>query len=283
MANPDNLPYLLKLLDDDSPVVQESVLMELSSFGPRLSKELARLKIPVSEDQHLRMTSLLQEFNARWLLSEWPAMLAMTADKERLEKAMTLIGQFQYGRGYPVPLATLLNELAKEFRHANHKQNPLALAYFLFQTKRLRGTDSDYYNPLNSNLVYVIEERRGIPISLACIYILVGHRLGFDVEGINMPGHFLARAIFNKQSYVVDCFNGGRCMTENEAVSWNHGAPVPIADLLPLECDSTTIIARALRNLINAYQQENHEPNMRLMTELLQMMNADTEDDETDG
>jgi regulator of sirC expression with transglutaminase-like and TPR domain len=280
MANPEHLPHLLKLLDDDSPVVQENVLKELASFGPMLSKELARLNIPVSEDQHQRMTSLLEEFNARWLREAWPTMIAIEGDKARLEQAMTLLAEFQYGRGYPVPLASLLDDLASEFRRTSRKKDPLALAYFLFQTKRLRGAEADYYNVLNSNLIYVIEERRGIPISLACIYILVGHRLGFDVEGINMPGHFLARAVFNKQSFIVDCFNGGRCLTENEAVSWNNNAPVPISELLPLECDSTTIIARAVRNLINAYQQEGQESTVALMTELLQMMDSETEDDE---
>jgi regulator of sirC expression with transglutaminase-like and TPR domain len=279
MGNPKQLPYLIKLLDDDSPIVQESVLKELASFGPSLHRELSRMNIAISDDQQQKMHSLLEEYNRKWLLEQWPVVLEMKEEKEQLEVAMELIAEFQYGRGYPVKLATLLDGLTEEFRLTSKKQDALGLAHFLFRVKQLKGAESDYYNPINSNLVYVIEEKRGIPISLACVYLLVAHRLHFDVEGINMPGHFLARAIKGKQSYVIDCFNGGRILAENEAVSWNNGPPVPITDLLKLECTPLVILTRALRNLANAYKQEQSEENSQLMTKLFQMM--DEPGDET--
>lgn len=280
MPNPKNLPHLLKLLDDDSPVVQENVLKELSSFGPSLQRELARLHIPVSEDLQQKMTNMLEEYNGRWLRQAWRSWFDKENDKEQLEIALSLLAEYQYGHGYPIQLSTLLDQLADEFRATTKKQDALSLAHFLFKVKRLKGADSDYYNPINSNLVYVIEQKRGIPISLACVYILVGARLKYDIEGVNFPGHFLARANSGKRSFIVDCYNGGRCLGEQEAVSWNNGPPVPITDLLPLECDTPTIIARVLRNLINAYQQEGNVNNVELMTELLEMMETDGEESE---
>lgn len=280
MPNPSNLPHLLKLLDDDSPVVQENVLKELSAFGPSLQLELARLHLPVSEDLQQRMTNLLEEFNGRWLRESWSSWFELESDKEKLETALSLLAEYQYGRGYPVQLKSLLDQLAEEFRKTTKKQDALALAHFLFKVKRFRGADADYYNPINSNLIFVIEEKKGIPISLACVYILVGHRLKYDIEGINFPGHFLARANSGKRSFIVDCYNGGRCIGEQEAVSWNNGPPVPITDLLPLECDAPTIIARVLRNLTNAYQQEGNVNNVELVTELLEMMESEGEGSE---
>lgn len=61
MPNPNNLPHLLKLLDDDSPVVQENVLKELASFGPSLQRELDRLHLAVGKDLQQKMTNLLEE------------------------------------------------------------------------------------------------------------------------------------------------------------------------------------------------------------------------------
>jgi regulator of sirC expression with transglutaminase-like and TPR domain len=280
MADPKNLPHLLRLLDDDSPVVQENVLKELASFGPSLQRELSRLNIPVSDHLQQKMTNLLEEYNSRLLRQSWPRWFDLTRDEEKLESAMSMLAEFYYGQGYPVRLKTLLDQLAEEFRATSKKQDALGLAHFLFKVKRLRGADSDYYNPINSNLLYVIEEKQGIPISLACVYILVGKRLKFDIEGINFPGHFLARAVSGKRSFIVDCYNGGRCLGEQEAVSWNNGPPVPITDLLPLECDATTIIARVLRNLTNAYQQEGNVNSVELMTELLEMMDSRGEEAE---
>ena len=279
MPNPKNLPHLLKLLDDDSPVVQENVLKELSSFGPSLKRELTRLGIRVNNDLQQKMTNLLEEYNGRWLRESWPKWFDVEGDKEKLEMAMGLLAEYQYGRGYPVQLKTLLDDLANDFRAMTKKQDALTLAHFLFKVRRFKGADADYYNPINSNLIYVIEEKRGIPISLACVYILVGKRLKFDIEGINFPGHFLARAVSSRRSFIVDCYNGGRCLGEQEAVSWNNGPPVPIKDLLPLECDAHTIIARVLRNLVNAYQQEGNINNVELMTELLEKMDNEGESD----
>ncbi len=49
----------------------------------------------------------------------------------------------------------------------------------------------DYYEARNSSLQFVLQERHGIPISLATVVIGVGAQLGLPVRGINFPGHFL--------------------------------------------------------------------------------------------
>ncbi|MGH2568567.1 MAG: hypothetical protein ACRDGA_09525, partial [Bacteroidota bacterium] len=116
MPNPDNLPHLLKLLDDDSPVVQENVLKELASFGPSLHRELSRLHIALTEDLQQKMTNLLEEYNGRWLRQAWTGWFELEDDKEKLETALSLLAEYQYGRGYPVQLKSLLDQLAQEFR-----------------------------------------------------------------------------------------------------------------------------------------------------------------------
>jgi len=55
------------------------------------------------------------------------------------------------------------------------------------------GGADDYFRKENSSLNYVLRNRRGIPISLALVVMGVGRFLGMEVEGINYPGHFLAR------------------------------------------------------------------------------------------
>lgn len=280
MPDPRHLPHLLKLLDDDSPVVKESVVNELLSYGPSLETELGRQNIRLSKDQQQLITKLLEEHNRAWLRELWPTLRDMEDDKEMLEKALGWITEFQYGRGYPEKLADLLDKLSDEFEDTVKKQDALTLAQFLFTRKQLRGTESDYYNPLNSNLVYVIEQKRGVPISLASIYILVAARLGFEVEGINLPGHFLARATVGKQNYIVDCFKGGRCLDVNDLITLNNGALLPLSDLLQLECDSTVIIGRTLRNLIHAYEQEQSRTNAEFMKELLVVIEEEPQEEE---
>ena len=86
----------------------------------------------------------------------------------------------------------------------------------LFRGERaLMGHRDDYYDPRNSFIEEVLETRRGIPISLSVIAMEVGRRVGVDLVGVGMPGHFLI-AERPRQGLVPDTFadpfHGGRVM-----------------------------------------------------------------------
>lgn len=67
------------------------------------------------------------------------------------------------------------------------------LARYLSETLNLRGNSEDYYHPGNSLLSWVMEARKGLPITLSCLAIFLSHRAGMNVVGINLPGHFIVR------------------------------------------------------------------------------------------
>ena len=89
------------------------------------------------------------------------------------------------------------------------------LASFLGNELRLRGNESDYYRIDNSLLPRVIDTRLGIPISLALIYLFVGRRAGFVVEGVGLPGHFMVR----HEDIFFDPFHSGRRVSIEECTS----------------------------------------------------------------
>lgn len=66
-----------------------------------------------------------------------------------------------------------------------------ALRVLLFEREGFAGNLDHYEDPENSFLDSVIERRLGIPITLSVLMIAVGRRLGIDVQGVGMPGHFL--------------------------------------------------------------------------------------------
>ena len=286
MPDPNQLPHLIKLLDDESPTVRNTVLNELAAFGGALEHELLRLKIMLGPHQMRTLQSLLREHNSKWLKEAWPMWFGMENDNEKLEKALSLIAEYQNGRLYHVELKDLLDDLAHEFTSSQRPTNARELSNFLFRTKPLQGAHSDYYNPCNSNLVYVIERKRGIPISLVCIYILVGYRLGLAIAGCNFPGHFLALISENKKQMIVDCFDGGRFLEDADLAHLNAPLPLTTRDLAQLRCGAVIIVARVLRNLINAYQfmiqqvqkdaeQEHYETKLKLIRDLLGLLEAD--------
>lgn len=233
-------------------------MKELAAFGPSLEDEIVRRGILLNAQQALLVRSLLDDTYREWIVHAWKEWMERGDDEnEKLERAHDLIAQFQYGRLYPVKLRALLDALADEYDAHYAERDTLLLAEFLFQGYALRGAEKeDYYNPLNSNLVYVIEQRRGIPISLASIYILVGERLGLKIEGMNFPGHFLALAHHGRKEVVVDCYNGG-------AVVEGEGRASIV------RCNTMLIAVRVLRNLMNAYERARDLENAHTMSRLL--------------
>jgi regulator of sirC expression with transglutaminase-like and TPR domain len=92
-----------------------------------------------------------------------------------------------------------------------------ALNAVLFGEQRFRGNAEQYFDPENSYLDRVIDRRRGIPITLCCLYQFVARRLGLPVVGIGMPGHFLCRYQDAQGEWLIDAFHGGRLVTRSEA------------------------------------------------------------------
>jgi regulator of sirC expression with transglutaminase-like and TPR domain len=277
MATAADLPHLVRLLDDESEIVRENVLTALASFGPYLEIEMSRSNIATTAEDRHRLRNLLGQHARHWLQRSWPSWKAATDDHDRLEIAMRLLAEFQYGPGYPAHLSDLLDKLAEDHRKRFADPDALTLASYLFKTRGLAGAEKDYHNPFHSNLVYVIEEGRGIPLSLASIYILVGGRLSMDIRGINFPGHFLTRVSHEGTVYVVDCFNGGRFLEEHDLAAYNRGVAGQISELINAPCPAETIIARCLRNLTHAYRQDDQPENAALMSELQQTLDSDSD------
>jgi regulator of sirC expression with transglutaminase-like and TPR domain len=203
------------------------------------------------------------------LQEAWLNWLDIEDEGERLEVAFCLLAQWQLGPEYVVRLETLLDELAVEFRLSGREVSPQELSEFLFAEKGLQGSQAeDYYNPLNSNLVYVIEWGRGIPISLASIFILTGKRLGLEIYGCNFPGHFLARAHMGQRDLLFDCFNEGRLLSESETAALRKAAPWAIET----PASAVVIIARILRNLAVAFEQNDDVRKAQFMLTLLSQL-----------
>lgn len=274
MPDPRQLPYLLDLLEDDSPSVQRVVKKELASYGLALEEEIERLPTPPNELQRRAIGKLLEVHLREGLIQAWPNWLLLPRESEgksKIERALTLLAEFQSGRSRPHRLPGMLDRLAAEAREFLPQIEPLALAHFLFQAKGLKGTTENYYDPQNSNLVRVLELRRGIPISLSLIYILTAKRLGLEVQACNFPGHFLARIYVNDRRVFVDCFDGGRLIEEQFLIGMHMEAVPNLHSILADEPKAEVVVARVLRNLVVAYQQASEKDNELLMKKLLQI------------
>jgi regulator of sirC expression with transglutaminase-like and TPR domain len=108
-----------------------------------------------------------------------------------------------------------------------------ALRETLAERHGFQGDDQTYDDLENADLIRVIERRRGLPVALAILYIDAARRLGWPVEGLNFPGHFMIRLAGDDGRGVLDPFGGGE-LRDAPALRrlLQHGAG-PEAELKP--------------------------------------------------
>jgi hypothetical protein len=126
-----------------------------------------------------------------------------------------------------------------------------ALRSFLFEHEGFAGNADHYDDPENSFLDSVVERRVGIPITLSVLMITLGRRLGIDVQGVGMPGHFLVLDT-ERGDVWCDPFNGGElldpdgCRRRFEIV-YGGASAFQLSYLAP--SPPNAIVARMLANL----------------------------------
>jgi regulator of sirC expression with transglutaminase-like and TPR domain len=79
---------------------------------------------------------------------------------------------------------------------------------FFFQELGFAGNVNDYHDPQNSYLHRVLATRRGIPITLAVLYIELATQIGLTARGVSFPGHFLVKLRMPQGEVVIDPFTG---------------------------------------------------------------------------
>jgi regulator of sirC expression with transglutaminase-like and TPR domain len=85
-----------------------------------------------------------------------------------------------------------------------------ALAEVLVERYGYQG-DRETYNDLqNANLLRVIDRRRGLPVALAILFVHAGRAQGWQIDGLNFPGHFLISMSLGPERAVLDPFDGLR-------------------------------------------------------------------------
>jgi len=130
------------------------------------------------------------------------------------------------------------------------------LREYLFEEQGFRGNVEDYYDPRNSYLNEVLDRRLGIPITLSLVLIEVGQRLGLQMEGIGLPGHFVTGARVGGESVLLDPFNGGAILTGEacgDLVARAVGRPVELTAEQFVPVTKRQFLARVLTNLKGAY------------------------------
>ncbi|NNN06774.1 MAG: hypothetical protein HKL90_12820 [Elusimicrobia bacterium] len=252
------LRSLVSLLDDEDPrslrLVRERVLDVGAAALPFLEQARAASQPELSR----RLDDLASELRYRDLKKEF---LTLAAERvPDLEAGALLLSRFIRPEADPAVYRAWLDRVAAAARDeiaedAGTAEAARRLAAHLFQAMGFSGNSSNYYDPDNSSLTRVIDTRRGIPVTLAVLFLLLAKRLGITVYGVGTPGHFLLGYRDEGDAAYLDPFEKGRRLDAGEVrrMLVRNGYEFRPEYLRP--CGPREILARMMRNLLSIYQK----------------------------
>ena len=202
----------------------------------------------------------------RFPLPDWNELAASDDRTLPLLGTALLIARDEYPALDPAQYDALLQGHVEQVRAQVEAVDPwpqkmAAINRHLFDELGYAGDSEHYYDPRNSYLNEVFERRLGNPISLALVQIEVARRLGVPLDGVSFPGHFLVRLPVDDGVLVMDPFNRGRPLDEDELRQrarphLNGEAPDDRALFQILNpATHRAILMRVLRNLHGVYAE----------------------------
>ncbi len=144
------------------------------------------------------------------------------------------------------------------------------LNQFFFNSLGFGGNVNNYYDPDNSYINQVLRTRRGIPISLAVVWLELAQSLGLSARGVAFPGHFMVKVNLPKGQVVINPFDGASLSRDElaerlEPFRRKSGLVDEFEVPLGLYLQATpprAIIARMLRNLKEIYKSQKDWPRL---------------------
>ena len=148
---------------------------------------------------------------------------------------------------------------------------------YFFQELGFAGNLNHYEDPANSDLSQVLARRRGIPITLAVLYMELAAHAGLSADGVSFPGHFLVKLHLPQGEVVMDPFSGrslSRDELEERLQPWRRRMALPADDEPPLglflqASTPRDILARMLRNLKAIHEAAHDLPQLLSVQERL--------------
>ena len=205
------------------------------------------------------------------------AMLVVDDASLSLVEAAVSIGQDAHGELDVQTVLAEIDALATRLKRrvaadAVPLQRLRLLNRYFFQDLGFAGNVNHYHDPRNSYLHEVLRSRRGIPITLAVLYIELAQQIGLHAQGVSFPGHFLVKLRLRQGrqqgEVLIDPFTG-RSLSRDELAEMlqpyrrDRGLPeedeAPLALFLQAASDRD-VLARMLRNLKHIHQNEEDWP-----------------------
>ncbi|MFD2037009.1 transglutaminase-like domain-containing protein [Belliella marina] len=271
------LNALISLLDDDDPEVKTHVQDKIISLGhsiiPFLEKKWEDSFNPQLQKEIEDLVHSLQFSQLKERLYDW----VNTPDQDLLT-GLWIINTYQYPDLEFDKLNTDMHQIyfdvwtAFKNNLSPHEQIRI-INNVLFNTLRFSANTKNFHSPGNSMLSNVLDTKKGNPISLCAIYLLVAKKLGLPIYGVNLPNLFVLTYKSVDANFYINAFNKGLVFNRQDIHNYLNHLKIEPRDVFFEPCSNKDIVVRTIRNLIVAFEKLGESEKVDEIKELLNIVN----------
>lgn len=274
--NQNEIKALVSLLDDEDHEVIQHIEDKIISIGDMLIPFLETAwETNFNPSVQRRIEDLIHTLQVRSLKErflDWKEN-----EQDDLMKGIWLVACFQYPdldfRKIKKEVDKIYYEVWLSHRtHTSPHNQVKNLNNVLFSKLGFSSNTQNFHAPSNSMINVVLESRKGNPISLCIVYLMVAHKLKMPIYGINLPNIFVLTYKNDETQFYINAFNRGLVFSKSEIDNYIAQLNIPPTERFYHPCTNLDIITRVMRNLIVAFERLNEEEKAKEIKEILRVL-----------
>lgn len=279
MLNEKELKALVSLLEDEDSEVIKHVEEKILSIGSEVIPFLEKVwKESFNQGVHRKIENLLQTLQfgqLKFRLQEW-----INNGGIDLLEGVWIVATYQYPdlelAFLKKEIEQLYHQVRQEFKKDLHPFDQVKqINTAIFEKLKFKANTKNFHSPGNSMINVVMETKRGNPISLCILYILIAQKLELPVRGVNLPNLFMCTYKTEEHQFYINAFNKGLIFSKSDIENYVDQLHLNPIDLFFEPCQNEDIVKRILRNLIISFDKIGDHHKSDEVKQLLQAIDSD--------
>jgi regulator of sirC expression with transglutaminase-like and TPR domain len=149
------------------------------------------------------------------------------------------------------------------------------LNHVFYHKLKFASNTKSFHSASNSMINVVIESRKGNPISLCCVYMLIAQRLKIPIYGVNLPNLFVMTYKRDSVQFYINAFNKGLVFMKSDIDHYVTQLGLQVNNNFYEPCTNLDIIRRMVRNLIIAFEKAGEPQKVQEIEQLSLLLKED--------
>lgn len=279
------------MLDDPDELVFHHIRDEIMNMGPDVIPDLEEVweETSMGELFQSRIENIIHDIQFNNIQNELLYWKAKKSDD--LLYGMFVLAKFQYPELTYNELDSFFKKLTQDIWIELHEgltalEKMRIINHILYDVYAFKGDTDDYLAPQNSFINDVIARKKGNPISLSILNIILAQRLGLPIKGINLPRHFIVAwqddyFFFTEENkmpilFYINPFSKGTIFSRRDVEQFLQQVNIPPKEIFFTPCSNLDIMKRVINNLINSYSRKGNQNKVDDLIALQEIFNAES-------